>query len=63
MQKISLQKHIGLFQSLPASKMASEGSDYRTNGETQIRWGLKYIQQRYGTPANAWEFWKQHKWY
>ena len=53
----------GIPQSLPASKMASEGSDYYTNGKTQIRWGLKYIKNRYGTPANAWAFWQQHKWY
>ena len=53
----------GIPQSLPASKMASEGDDYYTNGKTQIRWGLKYIKNRYGTPANAWAFWQSHKWY
>lgn len=53
----------GLFQALPASKMASEGSDYMTNYKTQIRWGLKYITNRYGTPANAWAFWQQKGWY
>ena len=53
----------GLFQSLPASKMASEGNDYLTNGETQIKWGLQYIKERYGTPSNAWAFWQKHKWY
>ena len=53
----------GIPQSLPASKMASEGDDYYTNGKTQIRWGLKYIKNRYGTPSNAWAFWQSHKWY
>lgn len=53
----------GLFQALPASKMASEGSDYMTNYKTQVKWGLKYIKNRYGTPSNAWAFWQQHKWY
>lgn len=53
----------GLFQALPASKMASEGSDYMTNYKTQVKWGLKYIKNRYGTPANAWAFWQSHKWY
>ena len=38
----------GICQALPASKMASEGSDYMTNYKTQIRWGLKYIKNRYG---------------
>lgn len=53
----------GIPQSLPASKMASEGSDYYTNGETQIRWGLKYIAGRYGSPANAWAHSQQKGWY
>ena len=53
----------GIPQSLPASKMASEGDDYYTNGYTQIRWGLKYIKSRYGSPSNAWSFWQQHYWY
>ena len=45
----------GIPQSLPASKMSSEGSDYYTNGYTQIRWGLKYIKERYGSPSVAWQ--------
>ena len=53
----------GLFQALPASKMASEGTDYMTNYKTQIKWGLKYIKNRYGTPSKAWNFWQNHKWY
>ena len=39
----------GIPQALPAKKMASEGSDYYTNAEPQIRWGLKYIARRYGS--------------
>ena len=53
----------GIPQSLPASKMASEGDDYYTNGYTQIRWGLKYILNRYGTPADAWSHFTTHYWY
>ena len=53
----------GIPQALPASKMASEGSDYMTNYKTQIRWGLKYIKNRYGTPANAWAHSQQKGWY
>lgn len=53
----------GIPQSLPASKMASEGDDYYTNGKTQIRWGLKYIKNRYGTPANAWAHSQRKGWY
>ena len=53
----------GIPQALPGSKMASEGSDYDTNGETQIRWGLKYILERYGSPASAWQHFLDVNWY
>jgi len=43
----------GIPQSLPGSKMASVGSDWRTNPATQITWGLNYIAGRYGTPCGA----------
>ena len=49
----------GIPQSYPGSKMASAGSDWETNGETQIRWGLSYISGRYGTPSAAWLFFQQ----
>lgn len=47
----------GIPQSLPARKMAKFGADYRTNPITQIKWGLWYIDQSYGSPCNAWDFW------
>lgn len=53
----------GVPQSLPASKMASEGADYYTNGYTQIRWGLKYIKNRYGSPSGAWAHSQRTGWY
>lgn len=53
----------GIPQSLPASKMASEGADYYTNGNTQIRWGLKYIKGRYGSPSKAWAHSQSKGWY
>ena len=53
----------GIPQSLPASKMASEGADYYTNGYTQIRWGLKYIKGRYGSPSKAWQHSQRKGWY
>jgi hypothetical protein len=43
----------GIPQALPGSKMASEGADWMTNPETQIRWGAKYIRGRYGSPCGA----------
>lgn len=44
----------GIPQALPASKMATAGTDYRTNYKTQINWGLSYIKSRYGSPSAAW---------
>lgn len=53
----------GIPQSLPASKMASAGSDYLTNPRTQIKWGLDYIGGRYGTPEAAWAHETASNWY
>jgi hypothetical protein len=53
----------GIPQSLPGSKMAVVGDDWRTNPETQIRWGLAYIAARYGTPESAWAHSERHGWY
>jgi phage-related protein len=53
----------GIPQSLPGSKMASAGSDWRTNGDTQVIWGLGYIKGRYGSPAGAWAHSQQTGWY
>ncbi|HEY6277852.1 MAG TPA: lytic transglycosylase domain-containing protein, partial [Streptosporangiaceae bacterium] len=53
----------GIPQALPGSKMASAGADWQTNPATQIRWGLGYIQSKYGTPCNAWGFWQANGYY
>ena len=53
----------GIPQALPGSKMASAGPDWRTNAETQIKWGLGYIQDRYGSPCGAWGHSQSHGWY
>jgi len=44
----------GIPQSLPATKMADAGADWRTNAATQIDWGLAYIKSAYGSPCGAW---------
>lgn len=49
----------GIPQSYPGDKMKEAGKDWRTNPETQINWGLEYINKRYGTPCKAFQFWKQ----
>lgn len=53
----------GIPQSLPGSKMASAGADWRTNPATQITWGLGYIADRYGSPCSAWAHSRAHNWY
>ncbi|MGW7264155.1 aggregation-promoting factor C-terminal-like domain-containing protein [Streptomyces sp. NPDC054842] len=53
----------GLFQALPGSKMSSVGSDWQTNPATQIKWGLNYMDSRYGSPCEAWTFWQANHWY
>ncbi|GKQ41061.1 lytic transglycosylase domain-containing protein [Streptomyces sp. A012304] len=53
----------GLFQALPAGKYASAGADWRTNPATQIKWGLNYMNERYGSPCDAWAFWQANHWY
>ncbi len=47
----------GIPQALPGSKMASAGADWQTNPVTQVKWGLGYIQGRYGDPCAAWSYW------
>ncbi|MGX1851453.1 transglycosylase SLT domain-containing protein [Streptomyces sp. NBC_01456] len=53
----------GLVQALPGSKMSSAGSDWQTNPATQIKWGLNYMNDRYGSPCGAWSFWQANSWY
>lgn len=53
----------GIPQSLPGNKMASAGADWQTNPDTQIRWGLGYIQGRYGSPCGAWAHSQAVGWY
>lgn len=38
-------------------------ADYMTSAEAQIRWGLEYIQDAYGTPCSAWSFKQGNGWY
>jgi hypothetical protein len=53
----------GIPQALPASKMASAGADWKTNPFTQVRWGLNYIANRYGSPCGAWAHSQSVGWY
>ncbi|MFL6026816.1 MAG: hypothetical protein ACJ72G_02890 [Friedmanniella sp.] len=53
----------GIPQALPGSKMASVGSDWRTNPATQIIWAVGYMKSSYGSPCGAWGFKSSHGWY
>jgi len=53
----------GIPQALPGSKMGTVASDWRTNPATQIKWGLGYIEGRYGTPCSAWGHSQDVGWY
>lgn len=53
----------GIPQALPGNKMASIGSDWKTNPKTQIQWGAKYIDERYGNPCVALEHYTDKNWY
>ena len=49
----------GLFQALPCAKMKCGLDDV----DCQIKWGMKYIRQRYGNAIQAWLFHQDHNWY
>lgn len=53
----------GIPQALPASKLATAGSDWRTNPVTQTRWLLRYVHGRYGAPCSALAFHRIRGWY
>jgi hypothetical protein len=53
----------GIPQALPGSKMGSVADDWETNPATQIKWGLGYIKDRYGTPCDAWAHSQSVGWY
>lgn len=53
----------GIPQAYPAESLAKAGPDWRTNGATQIAWGLSYISSRYGSPCGAWDHSERTGWY
>jgi hypothetical protein len=53
----------GIPQALPGSQMATAGGDWQTNAATQVKWGLTYIQGRYGSPCGAWAHEQSAGWY
>jgi hypothetical protein len=53
----------GIPQAYPGSKMAAFGSNWKYSPLTQVKWGLWYITNRYGSACGAYDFWQAHGWY
>lgn len=53
----------GIPQALTGGTHSNIPADYRTNPVSQIRWGLWYIKNSYGTACSAWEFKQANQWY
>jgi hypothetical protein len=53
----------GIPQALPGSKMSSAGADWATDPDTQVRWGIGYIDSTYGSPCAAWGHEQADGWY
>lgn len=53
----------GLAQALPGSKMATMGSDWHDNYQTQLKWFINYCSSRYKGIKNAYNFWVKNRWY
>jgi hypothetical protein len=53
----------GIPQALPGGRMAGAGPDWQSDAATQIRWGLRYIQDTYGSPCGAWSHEQADGWY
>jgi len=43
----------GIPQATPGNMMAAAGADWQTSAATQVKWGLGYIKETYGTPCGA----------
>lgn len=53
----------GIPQALTGGTHNNLPSDYMTNPVSQIRWGLWYIKNSYGSACSAWEFKQANNWY
>ncbi|HEX6515359.1 MAG TPA: lytic transglycosylase domain-containing protein [Nocardioidaceae bacterium] len=53
----------GIPQALTGGTHDNLPADYMTNPVSQIKWGLGYIRDSYGSPCAAWDFKQSHMWY
>ena len=50
----------GIPQALPPSKM---GRNWEVDWKVQVRWGVRYVKGRYGSPCKAWGHFQRRGWY
>lgn len=59
----------GIYRGIPQTSsrvwgaMGYSTSQYMNSPAIQIKVGAKYIKNRYGSPCNAWSFWRSRHWY
>ena len=53
----------GIPQAHPGIKMAAYGSNWRTSPLTQVKWGIWYVNHRYGSACAAQAFKAKYGWY
>jgi hypothetical protein len=53
----------GIPQAKPGSKMATFGSNWRYSPLVQVKWGIWYVNSRYGSACAANAFLQSHGWY
>ena len=53
----------GIPQALTGGTHDNLPADYMTNPVSQIRWGLWYIRESYGSACAAWDFKQANNWY
>jgi hypothetical protein len=53
----------GIPQALPGSKMAAFGSNWRNSPLVQVKWGIWYVNSRYGSACAANAFLQSYGWY
>lgn len=54
---------LGIAQALPPTKYPRAGQKPTLDYRAQIRWGMRYILQRYGSPSKAWAHEQEFGWY
>jgi hypothetical protein len=53
----------GIPQALPSGKMGRLANPPTSSAAAQIKWGLRYIKDKYGSPTRAKAFWLVNHWY